>query len=156
MLPTLDIGREYELVVDQDSNSAIDHLNDLEAHASTLMEAFDARLKRGDLIGANLVCDHMASIADQDEASLSSHRLKEVVSQRCKKLRNKQSKLSEEIERAYYSGWIDEDVRNDLAARIPARNSRLWSLSCTMKKSSLILGIDLAQYRTEGVEAHSQ
>ncbi|MDE2742550.1 MAG: hypothetical protein OXI58_13240 [Gemmatimonadota bacterium] len=147
----LDIGREYKLIVDRDSNSAIDHLNDLDAHASTLIEAFDARLKRDDLIGANLVCDHMTSIADQDEAHCRA-KLKEVVSQRGKKLHNKQSKLIEEVERAYYSGWIDEDVRNDLAARIPQEFSTLESILYNEKEFADIRK-HLAQYRTKGAEA---
>ena len=147
----ININKEYELVVDQDLNSAVDHLNDLDSHVSTLIEAFDARMKRDDLIGANLVCDHMASIADQDEEHCRT-KLKEVVSQRCKKLRNKQSKLTEEIERAYYSGWIDEDVRNDLAARIPQEFSTLESILYYEKEFDDIREY-LAQYRTKGVEA---
>ena len=146
----LDISREYELVVDQDPNSAVDHLNDLDTHVSTLIEAFDARLKRDDLIGANLVCDHMASIADQDEAHCRD-KLKEVVSQRCEKLRDKKSKLIEEIERAYYSGWIDEEVRNDLAARVPQELATPESILCSEKEFADIKD-HLDQCRTKNVE----
>ena len=147
----LDINREYELVADQDSNSAIDHLNNLDAHVSTLIEAFDARLKRDDLIGANLVCDHMASITDQDEAYCRD-RLKEIVSQRCERLRNRQSKLIEEIERAYYSGWIDEGVRNDLSARVQQEFSTPESILYSEKVFADIRD-RLTQCRTKSVEA---
>ena len=147
----LDISREYELVVDQDSNSALGHLNDLKAHTSTLTKAFCARLKRGDLLGANLVCDHMASIADQDEARCRDE-LEKVVSQKHTKLRNERSKLIEEIERAYYSGRIDEGVRNDLAARIPQEFSTLESILYN-KKEFADIREHLAQWRTRGVEA---
>ena len=41
---------------DQAAIDILDQLQDTTAHAETLSEAFDARLSRGDLTGAQLIC----------------------------------------------------------------------------------------------------
>ena len=112
----LDLDTEFCPTTRHTAADMLDLLLDLGTHARTMSDAFNARLSRGDLIGAQLACsaiDAENPEADRCQTSLDQ----EAESQR---LELKAAHATEEgrLERAFCRGQLDINDRDELAARL--------------------------------------
>ena len=118
----LTIDTEYRLADGQDPESSLSLLMNTSAHATSLESAFDGRLQRGDLIGAQMVCNRMTAVGDPAEDRCRKD-LEDAVSKKHMMLEEERYRLDDEIEQALSLGEIT-DERDRLAAQItPATSS---------------------------------
>ena len=108
----------------QGSDDVLALLLDTDAHAATLAEAFDKRLERGDLYGADAVCDRM-SAADDPAADPARERLDEAIATTRANLQRELYALTERLEHAYVLGETTENDRAELTAMISDATRRL-------------------------------
>ena len=113
----LDIDTESG-TIEHNSETALSLLIDSDSHASTLKNAFDARLVRGDLAGAAFVCEEMGTAGDPDEESCRET-LEDVERKLRRELRDSWVTLTEEIETCYYFGGLSNTDRDNLVATLP-------------------------------------
>ena len=118
----LAIDTDYRLTDGQDPESSLSLLMDTGAHATSLESAFDGRLQRGDLIGAQMVCDRMRAVGDPAEDRCRKD-LEVTLSEKHVMLEENRYRIEDEIEQAFVLGEIT-DERDRLAAQItPATSS---------------------------------
>ena len=105
--------------VSTDVTRLIDCLLNTAAHASTMRGAFDARLERGDFIGARLALDFLETEedvgVDKCMASLA-HRIDD----RRRTLRTDLRNTQKRLERAFCRGQLPADDRDGMAAGLTA------------------------------------
>ena len=99
-------------------------LIDNENHAETHSDAFDKRLDRGDLVGADGVCRRMEA-EDDDAADASRERLDRALAEIRATVPRRLYELTERLEQAFVIGEITEGDRAELTARIDAITDRI-------------------------------
>ena len=102
-----------------DAPSLLTLLLDSEAHADAPRAAFDARLARGDLIGASLACDLMDEEGDPDTDQCRESVIREIEDRR-QELRKALAAEERRLEHAFCRGQINADERSDMAAELVA------------------------------------
>ena len=117
----LAIDTEYRLTDGHDPASSLSLLMDTGAHATSLESAFDGRLQRGDLIGAQMVCERMRAIGVSHEDRCRKN-LENAISEKHAMLEEERYRLEDEIEQALSLGEIT-DERDGLAAQITRTTS---------------------------------
>ena len=98
-------------------------LIDADAHAETLLDAFDLRLGQNDLLGAHAVCTRMTAEDDPAEDACQG-RLNHAVALSRDDLQRRLYDVTDKLEQAFINGQISEDLRADLTASI-AETTRL-------------------------------
>jgi len=112
-----------------DDRQLLTMLMNNEAHADSLRTAFDARLQRGDLVGALLTLDLIATEEAPEFDSLREALL-ETVDRRQRDLRKTLGASERQVEYAFCRGQIDTDERKDMAAKLSAvRKVELTAIS---------------------------
>ena len=114
----LDVDTKFR-PVRKDSVEWLDLLLNAESHAKTPRAAFDARLARNDLVGAQLACDFVEDEGDSD-ADDCRESLIQTIEGRRQELRTERAQVEGRLERAFCRGQIDADERNDMAANLIA------------------------------------
>ncbi len=90
-----------------------------DSHADSLRTAFDARLDRGDLVGARLTLD-LITTEDTSEFDQLREALLENVDRQQRDLRKTLAARESQVEHAFCRGQIDADQRQDLSAKLSA------------------------------------
>ena len=108
----------------------IDRLLDTAAHADTMRAAFDARLARGDFIGARLALDFLETEEDVDECMASLTRR---IDDLRRTLRTDLRKTQKHLERAFCRGQLSADDRDGMATGIAALRQAAEPLSSTLR-----------------------
>ena len=103
--------------VSTDVTRLLDHLQDTDAHAGSMRNAFDARLERGDIIGARLALDFLHIERDDDECIVSLTRR---IDDRRRTLRTNLRSTQKRLESAFCRGQLSADVRDGMAAGLTA------------------------------------
>ena len=99
-------------------------LIDADAHAKTLMAAFDLRLQQNDLLGAHAVCTRMAAEDDPAEDACQD-RLNRAVAESRGLLQLRLYDVTDKLEQAFINGQVPEDQRADLTASIAETSRRV-------------------------------
>ena len=113
----LDLDTRFNPVGFEDARRLMALLLDGEAHADTSRAAFDARLARGDLIGALLACDLMESEGDPDTDQYREFLVGKNEDRR-QELRKALAAEERRLEHAFCRGQIDTNERRDMAAEL--------------------------------------
>ena len=121
---TLRIDTEGMIEDPEAPGDALALLIDADAHAATLAEAFNERLERGDLYGADAVCTRM-SAADEPGADRSQERLNEAIATHRAALQRQLYALADSLEHAFVLGEMSETDRAELTAMISDATRRL-------------------------------
>ena len=108
----------------------LDRLLDTAAHADTMRAAFDARLARGDFIGARLALDFLETEEDVDECMASLTRR---IDDLRRTLRTDLRKTQKHLERAFCRGQLSADDRDGMATGIAALRQAAEPLSSTLR-----------------------
>ena len=99
-------------------------LIDTDAHAKTLMAAFDLRLEQNDLLGAHAVCARMAAEDDPAEDACGD-RLNRAVAESRSLLQLRLYDVTGKLEQAFINGQVSEDQRADFTASIAETSRRV-------------------------------
>ena len=99
-------------------------LIDTDSHASTLAEAFNARLESGDLYGAHATCERMA-VEDDASTDNARERLNDALAKSRTNFQRDLYKLTEQLEQSFVIGEATEDERAELTAAIGDVSQRL-------------------------------
>ena len=113
-------------------------LIDADAHAKTLMAAFDLRLQQDDLLGAHAVCTRMAAEDDPAEDACRD-RLNRALAESRDLLQHRLYDVTDKLEQAFINGQVSEDQRADLTASIAETSRRVEH-----KKQALTAANDVA------------
>ena len=113
----LDLDARFSPVHVDDVSRPLALLLDTEAHADTSRAAFDARLARGDLIGALLACNLIDAEGDPDTDQCRESLLQKIEGRR-QELRKALAAEERRLEHAFCRGQIDADERSDMAAEL--------------------------------------
>ena len=120
----LDVDTEFRPSGGHDAAGVLGLLLDTGAHAKTLRDAFDARLARGDLTGAQLASERIDMDSDSDAEECRALIRREVDGLRST-LGKKLVAVEECLERDFCRGQIGRDERDDTATRLVSLRSRL-------------------------------
>ena len=115
--------------VSTDVTRLLDRLLDTDAHADTMRAAFDARLARGDFIGARLALDFLETEEDVDECMASLNRR---VDDLRRTLRTDLRDTQKRLERAFCRGQLSADDRDGMAAGLAALRQAAEPSSSTL------------------------
>ena len=126
----LDLDADFRPADRYGTAAMLDLLLNTGAHAGTLRAAFDARLGRGDLIGAQLVCNRIDEEDDPDAEECRTLLDREVDRQRAE-LQKALTAKEERLENAFCRGQLG-DERDDMAARL-AEMRRLVQLGSSTR-----------------------
>ena len=113
----IDIGPNGAVAEGASPTDVLALLVDSDSHMKTLGDAFDARLRRGDLAGAQTACEFMARQDDPREDECQNTLDQRLAEQR-PELERDLDELSEKLEQAYTGREIPEDERDRLKAKI--------------------------------------
>lgn len=116
---------------------------DADAHAKTLMAAFDLRLQQNDLLGAHAVLTRMAAEDDPAEDACQD-RLNRAVAESRGLLQLRLYDVTDKLEQAFINGQVSEDQRADLTASIAETSRRVEH-----REQALMAANDVA-----AIEAH--
>ncbi|MCY3840745.1 MAG: hypothetical protein OXH09_19205, partial [Gammaproteobacteria bacterium] len=121
---TLSIDSTGTIQDPQDSDEVLALLVDSDAHATTLVEAYDKRLDRGDLYGADAACKSTTTKEDQ-VADAARERLDEAIASSRAALQRQLYDLTECLEHTFVLGEVSETDRAELTAKINDATRRL-------------------------------
>lgn len=138
---TLRIDERHRIHDSVSREEALDMLVDTSQHATTLAQAFDARLDRGDLYGAYAVCERMVVEGDVSEEACR-RRLDRAVSDHRVRLRRRLYQLTGRLEQAFGIGHVSDDERAELTADIGDAERRLESPELSLSVGELVDEID--------------
>ena len=118
LLYVTDVDVDVSLTpVSVDPSQLLEGLANTAAHAKTMRGAFDARLKRDDLIGARLALDSLETDEDVDECTAA---LTKSVRVRRTTLRADLRNAQKHLERAFCRGQLPADDRNEMSEGLTA------------------------------------
>ena len=125
----LDFDAKFNPACPDDAPSLLAMLLNNEAHADSLRTAFDVRLGRGDLVGALLTLDLIATEGDP-EIEQCRESVLENIERRQEDLRKSLAAHERQVEHAFCRGQIYADEREDMAAQLALmRRVELTTLS---------------------------
>ena len=154
-VPDLEIDAAFS-PVSTDVTRLLDRLVGTAAHANTMRAAFDARLKRGDFIGARLALDFLETEEDVDECMASlTNRVDDLRRTLRADLRHTQKRL----ERAFCRGQLSADDRDGMATGLAALRQAAEPSSSTLRLSEVAALTGSSQRLRqidEGIEDSSQ
>ena len=136
----LDLDIEYRPVACHDGADVLDLLLDRSSHAETLSDAFDARLARGDLIGADLACKGMDA-DDHPEADRCRTSFDREMERERGELRRTHADEESRLEHAFCRGQIDIDKRDELAARLVSLKQLVQPVSSYEQTLNLVSAV---------------
>ena len=114
----LDLDTSYSPVrFGDDAAGRLALLLDAGAHADTPRAAFDARIARGDLIGALLACNLLEAAGDPDSDQCRESMVQKTEGRR-RELRSALAAQERRLEHAFCRGQIDAGERSDMAAEL--------------------------------------
>ena len=162
------LSRDLLYVPDQEIDAAfspvstvvtrlLDRLLDTAAHADTMRAAFDARLVRGDLIGARLALGFLETEEDVDDECKAS--LTRRVDDLRRTLRTDLQSTQKRLESAFCRGQLSADDRDGMAAGLAALRQAAEPLSSTLRLAEVeVLTGSSRRLRDmdEGIEASSR
>lgn len=113
----VDIGPDGGIANGTATRDILDLLVDTDAHAATLDQAFDVRLRRGDLAGAQAALEMMARGENPREEACRDE-LDRILADRCPILERELVTLGQKLEQANIGGEFSEHASEDQAARL--------------------------------------
>ena len=128
-------------------------LLDSNSHMNSLVEAFNARLGRGDLAGAQTICEQMAREDDPDEDECQNKLGRKIAAKR-RELDRELDDLSEKLEQAYPMGEVSENERDALNASIVSARDLLSRKHTVVTSARAITGFKgtIEGYFNRGIE----
>ena len=136
----LDIDIECCPVARHDNAYVLRLLLDRSNHAETLSDAFNARLVRGDLIGAELACESMDAEGHPDVDRFRTSLDREIVRER-RDLKRTHAAEESRLEHAFCRGQIEIDERERLAARLASLSQLTVHDSSDERTRSMVSGV---------------
>ena len=118
----VDLDSEYKPI--GESLDVLKLLSDGAEHSNTLEAAFDARLQRGDLVGASLACREMEASHDS-ESDRSRASLDQTLRKRRSELLSVCNEHREALEQSLSFGQLDENTAESLRADVVSLQSDL-------------------------------
>ena len=103
----------------EDARRLLKMLLDSDSHADSLPIAFDARLGRGDLVGAHLT-QELIAIEETSEVKRLSEALWDCVDRKRTDLRRALASCERHVEHAFFHGQINADEHRNLANKLPS------------------------------------
>ena len=119
-----DIGPDGGIDEDCPPGDALALLTDTGSHRKSLFDAFEVRLGRGDIAGAEAVCEQMGYEGDPQEDSCRN-RLAPVFTDKRRELERELDESSEKLEQAFKMGEVSETKLNVLNASIASAQELL-------------------------------
>ena len=119
----LDVTPDFEIAAKKTPEDVLALLADTDAHLNSFTEAFDARLSRGDVVGAKMT-HRLLHGGDARDREAREKRLSDTVVARRKSLNERLNDLSEKLEQAYVAVEMTDSEHGHLnAAIVHARNA---------------------------------
>ena len=152
-VPELDIGPDGGIDGETPPADAMALLVDSNLHMNSLAEAFNARLARGDIAGAQTICEQMAREDDPDEDECQN-KLGRKISAKRRELDRELDDLSEKLEQAYPMGEVSENERDALNASIVSARDLLSRKRTVVTSARTITGFKgtIEGYFNRGIE----
>ena len=149
----LDIGADGGIDGGTPPAEAMALLLDSNSHMNSLVEAFNARLSRGDLAGAQTICEQMAREDDADEDECKSKLSRKIAAKR-RELDRELDDLNEKLEQAYPMGEVSENERDALNASIVSARDLLSRKHTVVSSARAICGFKdtIEGYFNRGIE----
>ena len=141
----LDIGPDNGIDGETPPINAMALLLDTSSHMNSLVEAFNARLARNDIGGAQAICEQMAreEHAQEDECQF---RLDRAIAAKRRELDRELDSLSEKLAQSNSMGEVSEDKLAELNASIVSARDllsrKLTVVTCARATSSLKVQIE--------------
>ena len=152
-VPELDIRPDGGIDGETPPADAMALLLDSNLHMNSLAEAFNARLGRGDLAGAQTICEQMAREDDPDEDECKSKLSRKIAAKR-RELDRELDDLNEKLEQAYPMGEVSENERDALNASIVSARDLLRRKHTVVSSARAITGFKgtIEGYFNRGIE----